>query len=155
MSALLAAMNAIETRLRGISVANGYLTDLGRHLKPSGVWLEEDDAPCMVVYEARANEDGLMRIDADGTTACGQEFDVPYFVEALLPLNDRQPPLEIAEHAAQDIMRALMGPDHGALPGVARTHRLTARGRGVSAKGSRVVPVQVHGHLKITEDIYR
>lgn len=153
MSALLAAMNEIETRLRGISVANGYRTDLGARLRPAGTWLEDDDAPCMAVYEARANEDGLMRIDAVGSTACGLEFEVPYMVEAFLPRSDRQPPLETAEHAALDIMRALMGSAHGAMQGV-RLHRIVGRGRARIQRGSKIIPVQIHGAFKITESLY-
>lgn len=154
MSALLAAMTALETRLRAITVANGYITDLGLSLKPSGTWLEEDDAPCMVVFESRVNENGLMRIDAEEVNACGQAFDVPYMVEAFMPLVSGESPLQTAEQAAQDILRALMGPDRGVLPGISKSHRITARGRGVSARGSRVVPVQVHGNLKIVEGIF-
>lgn len=151
---LAAAFGEMETRLKAIRLSNGFNTELGASVLPAGTWLSEEDAPCMALYEAKPDDEGVMRMAAtQASNSCGLEFGVDYMVQAFVKRAEPQTALDASEAAAQDIMRALMGANHGALA-TAKTHHLTGRGRGLTPKGGNVIPVLVYGTFKITEKVF-
>lgn len=151
MSRVLQTIEAIEARLAQIRVANGYHTDLGLRVVPSGQWLEEDDAPCVTVYEAAPGQDGGMLISYGRRSTVGAEAEVPYVVEAMLVRRDDVKDVVLADRAIADILRALLGNTHGTLPDV-RGHRLLWRWRRLREKGGRILTVRVGGALDLVED---
>lgn len=151
---LLAAFAELEARLATISTAGGFQTDLGAAVLPAGTYLDEDDAPCVALYEAAPDEQGLMKLAAlDEANACGLDFQVNYVAQAFVRRGEPQSALAAAEAVAADMMRALMGSNHGALD-EARGHRITGRARGLTVKGANVIPVQVFGTFRINEKVY-
>ncbi|MCD6706842.1 MAG: hypothetical protein LT080_10385 [Thiobacillus sp.] len=153
-TALQTAMAELEARLALIGTASGFNTNLGASMREAGAYLDESDAPCMALYEAKPGDDGVMMVPAGTQTACGQEFAVRYMVQAYVKRSESQTPLVVAEAAAQDIMRALMGANRGALAG-AKGHRIEGHGRGLTPKGGNVIPVLVYGALTVSEGIYQ
>ena len=153
-TALETALTELETRLATISVVNGFNTELGASVFPAGTYLTEDDAPCLALYEARPDNDGVMQVAAGMQTACGQEFVARYMVQAFIKRDEAQTPLAVAQAAARDILRALMGANHGALAG-AKLHRIEGQGRGLTPKGGNVIPVLVYGTFTVSEGIYQ
>lgn len=152
-TALAQAFDELEVRLATISVAGGFNTNLGASVKPAGMFLEEDDAPCVALYEAQPGDDGVMRIEAGQPNACGVDFTVNYMAQAFVRRTAVQSALAVAEAAAEDLMRALMGTNRGALT-TATLHRITGRGRGLTPKGGDVIAVLVYGSFKINEKVY-
>lgn len=153
-TALQAALTELEARLATISVVGGFNTNLGASVFPAGTWLTEDDAPCLALYEARPDDEGVMRVAAGMQTACGLDFEAHYMVQAYVMRDEAQTPLAVAEAAAQDILRALTGANRGALA-AAKGHRIEGRGRGLTPKGGNVIPVLVYGTFTVSEDIYQ
>lgn len=155
MTALQSAMTELEARLATILIADGFNTDLGAGVKPAGTYLVEDDAPCVALYEGKPDDDGLMHMAASGTpNACGMDFDVNYVAQAYVRRVDPQTALDAAEDAAEDLLRALMGGNHGALS-AASNHKITGRARGLTPKGGDVVAVLVFGSFRINEKVYQ
>lgn len=153
-TALQTALGELETRLATISALNGFNTDLGASILPAGTYLTEDDAPCMALYEAKPDDEGVMRVAAGMQTACGLDFEAHYMVQAFVKRDEAQTPLAVAADAAQDILRALTGANRGALAS-ARGHRIEGHGRGLTAKGGNVIPVLVYGTFTVNEGIYQ
>lgn len=152
---LAAAFGEMEARLATIRVASGFNTELGVRVLPAGTYLDEDDAPCVALYEGRPDDEGLMRIAATGgPNACGLDFQVDYVVQAFIKRIEPQTALDAAEKAAQDILRALMGSNYGALA-TASGHKITGRARGLTKKGADVIAVLVFGSFKINEKVYQ
>lgn len=154
-TALQLAFAELEARLATISVAGGFNTDLGAAIKPAGAYLAEDDAPCVALYEAQPDDEGLMRIAAlDAPNACGLDFRVDYVVQAFVRRAEPQSAMDAAERAVRDILRALLGGNRGALT-AATGHRITGRARGLTKKGADVIAVLVFGSFKINEKVYQ
>lgn len=154
-TALQTAFAELEARLATILVDDGFNTDLGAKVLPAGTYLTEDDAPCVALYEARPDDQGLMRIAAsDAPNACGLDFTVDYVAQAFVRRVEPQTALDAAEDAAQDIMRALLGSNRGALA-AATLHRITGRARGLTARGADVIPVLITGSFKVNEKVYQ
>jgi len=153
-TALQTALTELEARLATISVAGGFNTNLGTSILPAGTYLTEDDAPCLALYEARPDDEGVMRVAAGMQNACGLDFEAHYMVQAYVKRGEAQTPLAAAESAAQDILRALTGANRGALAG-AKSHRIEGRGRGLTPKGGNVIPVLVYGTFTVNEGIYQ
>ena len=152
---LQAAFAELEARLASISVAGGFNTDLGAAVLPAGTWLDESDAPCVALYEAQPDDAGLMKLAAvNEPNACGLDFQVDYVAQAWVRRAEPQSALAAAEAAAEDMMRALMGANRGALT-AAKGHRLTGRARGLAAKGANAIPVLVYGSFRINEKVYQ
>lgn len=152
-TALATAFAELETRLTSISVANGFNTELGASVKPAGAYLDEDDAPCVALYEAQPGDDGVMRMEAGQPNACGLDFTVNYVAQAFVRRTAEQSALAAAEASAEDLMRALMGGNRGALTS-ATLHKINGRGRGLTPKGGDVIAVLVYGSFKINEKVY-
>lgn len=153
MSALSAALTELEDRLRLILPANGYQTSLGAKVLPAGTYLEESDAPCVALFEAPPNDEGVMQMDVGTVNACGVEFTVNYLVQAFVTRDETITPLAAADKAAADIMRALFGPSRGAMT-TASGHKLVRRGRGLTPKGGNVIPVLIGGRFTVTEQVF-
>lgn len=152
-TALTQTFTELEARLATMLTANGFNTDLGASVKPAGVFLEEDDAPCVTLYEAQPDDQGVMRIEAGQPNACGIDFTVNYIAQAFVRRTGTQSMLGTAEDAAEDMLRALMGVNHGALLN-ASLHKITGRARGLTPKGADVIAVLVYGSFKINEKVY-
>lgn len=149
------AFTELEARLATMLTANGFNTSLGASVKPAGVFLDEGDAPCVALYEAAPGEDGLMRIEAGQANGCGVDFTVNYVAQAFVRRVGTQSPLIAGELAAEDMMRALMGVTRGALAiSGASLHKIIGRARGLTPKGSDVIPVLVYGSFKINEKVF-
>lgn len=154
-TALQTAFTELEARLATISVAGGFNTELGAGVVAAGTYLDEADAPCVALYEAQPGDDGLMRMAASGEpNACGLDFQVDYVAQAFVKRVEPQTALAAAEAAAQDIMRALLGENFGALD-AAKGHRITGRARGLTKKGADVIAVLVYGTFKVNEKVYQ
>jgi len=154
-TALETAFAEMETRLGAIRKVNGFNTDIGLGLHPAGTYLTEEDAPCLALYESRPDDSGVMRIDASSKpNACGMDFEVAYMVQGFVTRVGTESPLHVAEEAAEDILRALMGANRGALTS-ASMHSITGRGRGLTVKGGNVVPVLVFGRFVVNEKVYQ
>lgn len=155
MTALQTAFTELEARLATIKVDDGFNTELGAGVVAAGTYLTEEDAPCVALYEGRPDDEGLMRMAAvNEPNACGLDFQVDYVVQAFVRRAEPQTALDAAEDAAQDIMRALLGSDHGALA-AARGHKITGRARGLTRKGADVIAVLVYGSFRINEKVYQ
>lgn len=152
-TALTLAFTELETRLATMRTVNGFNTDLGANLKAGGMFLDEDDAPCVTLYEALPDDHGVMHIEAAQPNACGIDFTVNYVAQAFVPRVGTQSVLGTAEAAAEDMLRALMGTNRGALTN-AGMHKITGRARGLTPKGSDVIAVLVFGSFKINEKVY-
>lgn len=152
-TALTQAFTELEARLATMRTANGFNTDLGANVKAGGVFLDEDDAPCVTLYEAQPDDQGVMHIEALQPNACGIDFNVNYVAQAFVRRVGTQSMLGAAEDAAEDMLRALMGTNRGALTNAAM-HKITGRARGLTPKGADVIPVLVYGSFKINEKVY-
>lgn len=153
MTALTLAFTELEARLATMLITNGFNTDLGANVKPGGMFLDEDDAPCVTLYEAQPDDRGMMHIEALQPNACGLDFTVNYVAQAFVQRAGTQSALGAAEDAAEDMLRALMGANRGALVN-ASLHKITGRARGLTPKGSDVIAVLVFGSFKINEKVY-
>jgi len=153
-TALQAAFTELEARLATINVAGGFNTNLGAAVMEAGTYLTEEDAPCVALYEGRPDDEGLMRVAALAPNACGLDCQVDYVVQAFVKRVVPQTALAAAEFAAQDILRALMGGNRGALA-AASGHRITGRARGLTKKGADVIAVLVFGSFKVNEKVYQ
>lgn len=153
-SALQTAFAELEARLATIRVAGGFNTELGAGVVAAGTYLTEDDAPCVALYEGRPDDEGLMRMAAAAGNACGLDFQVDYVVQAFVRRAAPQTALDAAEDAALDILRALLGGNHGALA-AATGHKVTGRARGLTKKGADVIAVLVFGSFKVNEKVYQ
>lgn len=153
-TALQTAFAELEARLATISVAGGFNTNLGAAVMEAGTYLTEDDAPCVALYEGRPDDEGLMRMAAIPGNACGLDFQVDYVVQAFVKRAEPQTALAAAEAAAQDILRALLGGNIGALT-AATGHKITGRARGLAKKGADVIAVLVFGSFKVNEKVYQ
>lgn len=152
-SQLYQALAELTGRIATISKAAGYNTDLGAHVEEPGTWLTEEDAPCVSLYEAAPDREGVMRVDAVEESSCEQKFTVPYVVQAFVSRESGVTLLQTAEQAALDLMRALMGSNRGALA-TAGNHHLTGHGRGVTVKGGNIAPVLIYGSFTVKEGIF-
>lgn len=154
MTALAALMAELEARLALILVANGYQTDIGAAVKPTGSYMTEEDAPCIEIYEARPGDDGTVMIQATKVDSGEVTFSAPYMVQAFVKRAGAQTQFDAAQPALEDILRALFSPQHGQLAN-GQFNRLVSFGRGLAVKGANVVPVLVHGEILVTQDIYQ
>lgn len=152
-TALTLAFTELETRLATMRTASGFKTDLGANVKASGIFLDEEDAPCVTLYEAQPDDQGVMHIEAAQPNACGLDFTVNYVTQAFVRRSGTQSVLGAAEDAAEDMMRALMGTNRGALANAA-LHKITGRARALTPKGGDVIAVLVFGSFKINEKVY-
>lgn len=151
VEALLAEM---EGRLSAITRANGYETDLGKSLYPPGAFLDEEDAPCIGLFESIPDaQDGVSWLAAGKIDSDEVDFVLPWAVRAYVPRGG-DAPRTVAYRAMRDILKALFSPEHGRLAN-GGFNRLVRIGRGNMPKASRIAVAIVQGEIAVTEDVYR
>lgn len=143
-----AALELIQQRLAGITVARGYFTDLGAGvitLDPRQQHQPDGSIFTLITGEGISDNDA-----ASGTRTTVSDMDV--VIEAVIPFEAVENPALIAHRARADLYRALRDGVRDAAQGL-RSLKTTGSSFTVGTDGEAVVIAQVTARAGLAETI--
>jgi hypothetical protein len=146
MNNQLAILQAVSNQLQSITVANGYLTDLG--LMTVNYWQDLD-------FEYKANALEIRDLEEEiYHDNLAINYNLPVKISAIHVINGDDDPLIIGCNLLADMKKAFSNPSFGeSLKGIHLRTLLSSSGKNIETKGKKAIKVCLLISIKYKESI--